>query len=56
MTALNGLQMMRVVNAVDLETLKLVHPANRLGPPLRQTQGELRDLSSGREQTALRSE
>jgi photosynthetic reaction center cytochrome c subunit len=32
MTALNGLQMMREVNAVYLETLKLVRPANRLGP------------------------
>jgi hypothetical protein len=28
MTASNGLQMMREVNAVYLETLKLVRPAN----------------------------
>ncbi|RNJ48961.1 photosynthetic reaction center cytochrome c subunit [Methylocystis hirsuta] len=31
-TALNGLQMMREVNAVYLEALKLLYPANRLGP------------------------
>jgi photosynthetic reaction center cytochrome c subunit len=32
MTALNGLQMTREVNAVYLETLKLLRAANRLGP------------------------
>ena len=31
-TAWNGLQMMREVNAVYLETLKSLYPANRLGP------------------------
>jgi photosynthetic reaction center cytochrome c subunit len=31
-TAWNGLQIMREVNAVYLETLKSLCPANRLGP------------------------
>jgi hypothetical protein len=56
MTALNGVQMMREVNAVYLERLKIAPCRQSFRAAQRQPEGELRDMSSGREQTTLRSE